>query len=517
MSIGHLAIRVHSRTRGHTVAAALAYRLGERIACSRTGSVHDYARRSARAEIAASGITAGPWTDPGSLAAAMECAEKRRDSTLLRDVQIALPHELPDERRAALARSFAERLAERFCTTCAWAVHRPDQRGDHRNHHAHVVLPTRRLEGDEFGAKLRELDDRRGGRSRATVRAIRELWQDLANAELERAALAARVDTGRNAEGAPQPTLGVARTSIERRAWRKRNPDEQLSGLSAAQLVADGHATGAGRRLARHTRYRRRLARARERMRARTPAPDDAGAATPEAAAALDAAKRVRALPPAPAPPTPVRVPNAAQERPQAVVRALPPPPAPPTPVRVPSAAQEHPQAVVRALPPPPAPPTPVVVPSAAQEQMLEAHERLSRYLTPSALESAGELLIERDPHSVRGQLSDTLQVDGHTRTHVAHELEAHTRPFRLLRKTLADWRAWWRDGERGQRIAREIFARVWPTHWLEEGQWETTDRDEQARIVRELDDQAARRKRERETAEQAARAPPRSRGIRRD
>ena len=71
-----------------------------------------------------------------------------------------------------------------------------------------------------------------------------------------------------------------------------------------------------------------------------------------------------------------------------------------------------------------------------------------SRALTPRALERAGELVINRrDPDSA-ARLTDTLQVDRHTRAHVVHELEAHARPFRLrtvlgaVEQTLADWRA---------------------------------------------------------------------------
>ena len=40
---------------------------------------------------------------------------------------------------------------------------RPTGRGDDRNYHAHVMMSSRRLDADGFGAKIRVLDDRRTG------------------------------------------------------------------------------------------------------------------------------------------------------------------------------------------------------------------------------------------------------------------------------------------------------------------------------------------------------------------
>ena len=43
------------------------------------------------------------------------------------------------------------------------AVHAPNKQGDDRNHHAHVMLTTRRVERDGLGKKVRALDDRTTG------------------------------------------------------------------------------------------------------------------------------------------------------------------------------------------------------------------------------------------------------------------------------------------------------------------------------------------------------------------
>ena len=255
MAIGHIAVRTHSRKQGHSVAGALAYRFGLSLKSERTGETFDFSRRSDRENIAATGLSRCPFDTVEQLADAIEGAERRKDSRILRDVQMALPAELDETARSALAWRFAEALADRYKTTIAWAVHRPDKRSDERNHHAHIVLPTRRLDdtGQAFGAKLVQLDDPK--QSPAELAAIRELWETLANQALRQAKSEARVHTGRTEN--PIPTIPRRHVAIERRAWSKRNK-RHPRGLSVPELVADGSATGPGRHLAQHVRTRKR-------------------------------------------------------------------------------------------------------------------------------------------------------------------------------------------------------------------------------------------------------------------
>jgi len=257
VAIGHIAVRVHSRSRGHTVAAALAYRCGLDLRCGRTGERFDFRRRAARSEIAAAGFVG--TSAPGryaparmqpvaqAFADAVEAGERRSNSSILRDVQMALPHELESEDRIALTERFAARISDRYNVPAAFAVHAPDAHGDARNYHAHIVVPTR----DRAGKKLRVLDDRRTGP--AEIKALRTLWEELANAALVAAGNEPTVDTGRRLDADPQPTLGTERTGIERRHRRERRLP--YAGRSVAKMCSDGHAvTGRGRRLGRHTR-----------------------------------------------------------------------------------------------------------------------------------------------------------------------------------------------------------------------------------------------------------------------
>ena len=203
MAIGHVAVRTHNRCRRHTAAAALAYRAGERLR-DRVGCVHDYRRRGRTEAIRDCGVSAPKrWAgsqDLQVLADTIEVAEKRKDSRLLRDFQVALPCELSRDQQITLARDFSNLLTDRYDTPVAWAVHQPAEGEDERNIHAHLVVPTRSLNeaGDAFGAKLRLLDCPRTASEEITK--VRNRWADLANAALIQAGKHERVNVGRNSK-----------------------------------------------------------------------------------------------------------------------------------------------------------------------------------------------------------------------------------------------------------------------------------------------------------------------------
>ena len=250
MAIGHIAVRVHSRSKGHSVAAAVAYRAGAAIVDQRTGVLYDFSGRMNRGHIVDTGMVGdGTFADMSTYAGAIELADTRKNSCILRDIQMALPCELTRTQGVALAEEFAEQLADRYHTHCAWSVHRADRRGDKRNDHGHIVVPTRALnaEGVGFGTKLRVLDDRETGP--VEIKEIRQLWEGTANDHLARAEQNARVDVGRCDD--PAPTLGADCTALERDEAAVRG--EALERQSVATLVKSGEpVTCRGRALRRH-------------------------------------------------------------------------------------------------------------------------------------------------------------------------------------------------------------------------------------------------------------------------
>ena len=137
--------------------------------------------------------TAPEWaSDRGRLWDAVEAAEKRSDANTAREITVALPAELEDAEREALARELAAHLVEEFGVAVDGAVHEPSADGDQRNHHAHLLLTTRRMGADGLGAKTRELNDRKTGPE--AIRQLREWWAEACNARLAAAGEAARVD-----------------------------------------------------------------------------------------------------------------------------------------------------------------------------------------------------------------------------------------------------------------------------------------------------------------------------------
>ena len=157
MAIYHLSVKTISRSAGRSATAAAAYRAGVEITDERTGEIHDY-RRKGGVESAAVILpdNAPEWArDRCQLWNAAEQAETRKNSTVAREFEIALPAELSPAERERLAHDFTRELVERHGMAADVAIHAPGKEGDNRNHHAHILLTTRRLTPDgvvsEFG------------------------------------------------------------------------------------------------------------------------------------------------------------------------------------------------------------------------------------------------------------------------------------------------------------------------------------------------------------------------------
>lgn len=190
MALYRFSAEIIGRGKGYSATAAAAYRAGERIEDERTGVVYDYRRRQGvlHTEILAP-ENAPAWArDRTQLWNAVEQAERRRDAQLSRQLILALPHELTDAQRQELVRDFVQREFVNWGMVADIALHAPDREGDARNHHAHVMLTMRRIEGDGFGNK------ERGWNDEGTLRGWRYQWAQFQNRALERAGYNSRVD-----------------------------------------------------------------------------------------------------------------------------------------------------------------------------------------------------------------------------------------------------------------------------------------------------------------------------------
>jgi hypothetical protein len=196
MAIFHLSVKPVSRSQGRSATAAAAYRSGSRIVCAREDRVHDYTRKGGvdRDSCTITVPNGAAWaTDREALWNAAEAAETRKNATVAREYELALPAELSAAERVALARKFGQLISNRYGVAADIAIHAPHRNGDQRNFHAHVLTTTRAVEKNGcLGAKTRILDERKTGPQEIVV--IRSLWEQLANAALAAVGEAVRID-----------------------------------------------------------------------------------------------------------------------------------------------------------------------------------------------------------------------------------------------------------------------------------------------------------------------------------
>ena len=231
MAIYHASTKPIARSAGRSAVAAAAYRAGVELVDARTGLVHDYTRKGG-VELTKILTPDGLGVERNALWNAAELAEKRKDARTAREWIVALPAELDAGQRCDLARDFAQALVARYGVAADLAIHAPDREGDNRNHHAHILTTTRQFSrapdgGLVLGAKAHiELSDKarreRGlGAAADEVKAVRALWENTANAALERAGVEARIDArSLQAQGIDQEAtqhLGPAASEMERR------------------------------------------------------------------------------------------------------------------------------------------------------------------------------------------------------------------------------------------------------------------------------------------------------------
>ena len=236
MASYHLSVKTIKRSAGRTATAAGAYRAGERIECQREGRIHDYTRKQGIEEtFIVAPETAPVWAqDRSKLWNEAEASETRRNSVTAREWELALPSEISAEDRSQITRQFAEELVSRYGVAVDVAIHAPHREGDQRNHHAHVLTSTRKLEAEGFTAKTRVLDSAKTGG--VEIEQMRGVWAELQNRALERVGEVERVDhrslekqreaaqergdtlSAEELDRDPELKLGPAANSMERRA-----------------------------------------------------------------------------------------------------------------------------------------------------------------------------------------------------------------------------------------------------------------------------------------------------------
>jgi Ti-type conjugative transfer relaxase TraA len=176
MAIAFARARYLSRSTGGNACRSASYNAREAITDLRTGERYSFAHRDTpehHAVLLPEGADATALGTGAQLWNVAEGAERRRDAQVAREIVLALPAnaELSPEDRIELARSFAREHFVSRGLAVQLDVHAPHDAetgggegadsgvNERANHHAHLLITTRRVEGDRLSAKkARDLD-----------------------------------------------------------------------------------------------------------------------------------------------------------------------------------------------------------------------------------------------------------------------------------------------------------------------------------------------------------------------
>lgn len=239
MSIYRLEVKPISRSGARSVVAAAAYRSAEELINPRDGVVHDYTRRHGVEHSALVG-----WDGTRQeLWGRTEQIETRKNARLGVETIIALPHELNAEDRRRLTASFAQELSSAYRAPVDFSIHAPHEKGDERNHHAHVLVGCRRSDGRELGERVVPFD------GPEEVERWRARWAELCNERLQERGLE-RVDhrslaaqreaalergderAAQELDRSPEPKVGPTATAMERRGILTDRGDQRRDVLA---------------------------------------------------------------------------------------------------------------------------------------------------------------------------------------------------------------------------------------------------------------------------------------------
>jgi len=194
MAIYRLSAKTISRGKGQSAIAAAAYRSGEKLYDETFNRTKDYGKKSGvlHAEVMLPESAPKEYENRQVLWNQVEASEKRKDSQLAREIQLALPKELSRDQNQELVFDFCKTEFVDRGMIADICIH--DEFNGNGNHHAHVMLTTREVKEDGFGQKNRDWNQKE------MLHYWRESWADHINHALERSGNDERVDHRSNYE-----------------------------------------------------------------------------------------------------------------------------------------------------------------------------------------------------------------------------------------------------------------------------------------------------------------------------
>ncbi len=221
MAIYHFNVQIIGRSEGRSAIAAAAYRAGEKIVNELTGEIHDYTRKGDVDYVEI--LTpegAGEWAqDKARLWNAAEQSEKRVNSQIAREINVALPIELTPEQNRALVRDYIQRNFINQGMVADLCIH--NEKGE--NPHAHIMLSMREAGPEGFTKKNRSWNDK------GQLENWREDWAHSCNKAMQRVGRDIQIDhrtlEAQGIDREPTTHLGPSATAMERRGIRTRPGD----------------------------------------------------------------------------------------------------------------------------------------------------------------------------------------------------------------------------------------------------------------------------------------------------
>ncbi|MEB8615822.1 MobQ family relaxase [Bacillus cereus] len=194
MAIYHFSTQVASRSAGRSAVAMAAYRSGERLIDERTGETKFYRREVQPETVILAPEHSPAWVkDRNRLWNEVEKSEKRKDSQLCREINVALPKEFSPELQKRVLLDYCQKQFVDRGMIVDVAIHRDDP----NNPHAHIMLTMRDITPEGFGKKNREWNpDFAFGKVQNAKGYVdwRAAWAEQVNQELERMGLTDRID-----------------------------------------------------------------------------------------------------------------------------------------------------------------------------------------------------------------------------------------------------------------------------------------------------------------------------------
>jgi len=239
MALFSMRVQVIKRSAGRSAVAAAAYRACEKLYDERQDMTHDYSRKGGveHKEILLPD-NAPAWVqgiDRETLWNAVEANELRKDSQVARELRVMIPREVPPAERLTLVRDYVRDnfVTKGMVADVCW--HNKVATDGQEQPHAHIMLTMRPLAATagDFGPKVRHdwvpdptgriLPDGRPVMVASNAQSwncpeyyerCREAWENIANAALEKAGSAERIDRRslleRGLSRLPEPALRLA-------------------------------------------------------------------------------------------------------------------------------------------------------------------------------------------------------------------------------------------------------------------------------------------------------------------